>query len=203
MEVLFANSSIGTDFTNNPGDATRQGLDCAIQADVLACHYVRTDGIAFVAGAVKFGLAHVRVPSQVPDLAKLKSHAGGDNLDVYLIGGIAAQAEPAASVVSYFSGPLGFGTASGVDKVYAHVQKPNMHTLGRTDSTGHVPGFVAYVGATNYMIGTHSLLGCVGVLVVPHGVVVRVRKIHIYDTVHTLVGGIGQFHTNTLTTQQL
>ena len=204
MLPIFANSSIGTDAVTPATDVVRTGLNCATAAQLAACKYVKTDGVSFlVHGGLKFGLAHVRVESQVTDLAKFKNHIVG-NVDVYLIGGFAVQPGPADAIVKNYSGTLGFGVASGVNQLYGHIKKPNSYMAGRTDDTGHVTGFVAIVGPVNntYAIGTHSLLGCVGVLVVPQNTPVTIHKIHIYDATHTL-SAIGAHNTAGLTTQVL
>ena len=202
MRTIFANSSIGTDFTNLPTDANRTGLGCATAAQLAACHFVRTDGIAFVNDSgLKFGLAHVRVESQIEDLDKLKKYVNASQ-DVYLIGGFAPQFGPALAIVRHYSLLGGLGVAKGVNRIYAHVRKPESYLRGMTDDTGHVTGFVALVGPNAYSIGTHSLLGCVGVLVVPQNTVVTIHKIHIYDATHTL-GNIGAYNTAGLTTQLL
>ena len=200
MNPIFANSSIGTDFANAPTNAARQGLGCATTAQLTACRFVRTDCVAYIVhSGLKFGLAHVRVDTQVGDLDKLKTHVGG-SMDVYLIGGFAPQPGPARRVLSKYSGLFSLGTAKGISTVYGHVQKAHPMTAGRTDATGHVPGFVAHVGPNAYSIGTHSLFGCVAVLGVPANTTVNILKVHIYDATHTLPG-IGAAGTTTLTTQ--
>ncbi|OZG74148.1 hypothetical protein BTA51_03750 [Hahella sp. CCB-MM4] len=200
MQPIFANSSIGTDSTTVINDVTRTGLNCATAAELANCNFVRTDGISFVVlGGVKFGLAHVRVNSQVANLDKLKALVGG-NIDVYMVGGFGLQPGPADSIIAKYTSNRGRDLAAGVNQVYAHVKKTNSFLAGRTDASGHVTGFVATVGASNYRIGTHSLLGCVGVLVVPQGTAVVMKKIHLYDATNT-VGAIGAYNTNTLTTQ--
>ena len=204
MQAIFANSSIGTDAINPTTDVARTGLNCATAAELTACKFVKTDGISFVVnGALKFGLAHVRLDSQVPGLDKLKTHVAG-NLDVYLIGGFALQPGPADEILNHYSRAFGYGLASGVNQIYGHVKKSQPFTAGRIDDTGHVPGFVALVGPANsiYSIGTHSLLGCVGVLVVPQNTAVTIKKIHLYDATNT-VHAIGAHNTQVLTTQLL
>jgi hypothetical protein len=190
VQSLFVNSNVGTSYLNVVDDPTRTNLGCATHAEVTSAYFVPVDGVVYkkLGNGNRCGLAHVRVNAQVEDMLKMIEWVkNGQQVNVYLVGGFKLQPGPADAIVKALSGKV-YGYAWGIDEIYEHIKKPNSQLAGSQDATGHLPAFLASVNdnPNDYLVGTATLVGCVGVLVAQVACQVNVKKVHLYDCQHTV-----------------